>query len=107
MSILSYNQDLTSKDFDSLRQRLIALVQTVFPDWSDFEIANFGNLLIEMYAFVGDVLRDASAFGARPFDMSLEVLVRGKKITREVAIGEAVVPKQLELRLLDITKGAS
>jgi twitching motility protein PilT len=56
---------------------------------------------------IGDVLRDAAAFGARPFDMSLEVLVRANKVNRDLAIGEAVVPKQLELRLLDITKGAS
>jgi hypothetical protein len=28
----------------------------VFPDWSDHDVASFGNLLLEMYAFVGDVL---------------------------------------------------
>jgi hypothetical protein len=56
MAILPPNIDLTDEDFDSLRARLIALIQSVFPDWSDFETASFGNLLIEMYAFVGDVL---------------------------------------------------
>ena len=56
MAILPLNIELTAKDFDSLRARLIALIQSVFPDWSDFETASFGNLLIEMYAFVGDVL---------------------------------------------------
>ncbi|MDJ0766814.1 MAG: baseplate J/gp47 family protein [Myxococcota bacterium] len=56
MSILPSNIDMTSKDFDSLRSRLISLIQSVFPDWSDFDTASFGTLLVEMYAFVGDVV---------------------------------------------------
>ena len=56
MAILPANLDLTDKDFDAIRARLISLIKSVFPDWSDFEIAGFGNLLIELYAFVGDVL---------------------------------------------------
>ncbi len=56
MTVLPASVDYTSKDFDSLRARLIELVRSVFPDWTDFEVANFGNLLIEMYAFVGDVV---------------------------------------------------
>ncbi len=31
--------DYTSKDFDALRARLIALVKSVFPDWTDFLVA--------------------------------------------------------------------
>ena len=56
MAILPPSVDYTDKDFDALRARLIALVKSVFPDWSDFSVATFGNLLLEMYAFVGDVL---------------------------------------------------
>ncbi|MFI5301620.1 MAG: baseplate J/gp47 family protein [Polyangiales bacterium] len=56
MALVPPNQDFTSRDFDALRARLIALVQSVFPDWTDFSVASFGNVLIEMYAFVGDVL---------------------------------------------------
>lgn len=56
VSVLPARVDFTSKDFDSLRARLIELVRSVFPDWTDFEVAGFGNLLIEMYAFVGDVV---------------------------------------------------
>lgn len=56
MAVLPTSLDYTDKDFDALRARLIALVKSVFPDWSDFSVASFGNLLIEMYAFVGDVL---------------------------------------------------
>ncbi len=56
MAILPGSVDYTDKDFDSLRARLIALLRSVFPDWSDFDVASFGNLLVEMYAFVGDVI---------------------------------------------------
>lgn len=28
----------------------------MFPDWSDHDVATFGNILLEMFAFVGDVL---------------------------------------------------
>ncbi|MCI0636598.1 MAG: t4-like baseplate wedge, partial [Actinobacteria bacterium] len=48
--------DYTDKDFDSLRLRLQNLVRSVFPEWTDFNVASFGNLLLELYAFVGDVL---------------------------------------------------
>ena len=56
MAVLPPSVDYTNKDFDALRVRLMALVQSVFPDWSDFSVASFGNLLLEMYAFVGDVV---------------------------------------------------
>ncbi len=56
MAILPPSVDYTDKDFDALRQRLIALIGSTFPDWSDFSVASFGNVLVEMYAFVGDVL---------------------------------------------------
>ncbi|RJS13754.1 t4-like baseplate wedge [Corallococcus sp. H22C18031201] len=56
MSLLPAFTDYTHRDFDALRARLIALVKSVFPDWSDFDVASFGTVLLEMYAFVGDVL---------------------------------------------------
>ena len=56
MAVLPPSVDYTDKDFDALRVRLMALVQSVFPDWSDFSVASFGNVLLEMYAFVGDVV---------------------------------------------------
>jgi hypothetical protein len=56
VAILPPSVDYTDKDFDSLRERLIALIGSVFPDWSDFSVASFGNVLLEMYAFVGDLL---------------------------------------------------
>lgn len=56
MGPLTQAKDYTDKDFDSLRLRLQSLVRSVFPDWTDFNLANFGNILLELYAFVLDVL---------------------------------------------------
>jgi hypothetical protein len=56
MAQLAQATDYTDKDFDSLRLRLQNLVRSVFPDWTDFNVANFGNVLLELFAFVGDLL---------------------------------------------------
>jgi hypothetical protein len=56
MSVLPRPVDYTDRDFDSLRHRLIELVKGAFPDWTDFDEANFGTILLEMQPFVGDVL---------------------------------------------------
>ena len=56
MATLPESVDYTDKDFDALRARLVALIKSVFPDWTDFDVASFGNLLVELFAFVGDVL---------------------------------------------------
>lgn len=56
MAMLPESVDYTDKDFDALRARLVALIKSVFPDWTDFDVASFGNVLVELYAFVGDVL---------------------------------------------------
>ena len=56
MPLFPPNVDYSDRDFDAIRARLIALVRSVFPDWTDFEVASFGNVLLEMFAFVGDVL---------------------------------------------------
>lgn len=57
MAILpAENTDYTDKDFDSLKLRLRNLIRSVFPEWTDYNVANFGNILLELYAHVGDVL---------------------------------------------------
>src|SRR6478735_4467436 len=48
--------DITDLDFDALRLRLIALAQSGFPEWTDFSVPSFGTTLLEMMAFVGDVI---------------------------------------------------
>ena len=54
--ILPGSLDYTDKDFDSIKERLKKLIPTVFPTWSDFNVANFGNILLESNAFVLDIL---------------------------------------------------
>jgi len=56
MAILPRSVDYTDTDFDSLRVRLFKLIRSVFPAWTDENVSNFGNLLVELYCFVGDVL---------------------------------------------------
>lgn len=68
MALLPQNVDYTDKDFDSLRTRIFALIRTVFPEWTDDSVANFGNILVESFAFIGDVLcfyQDAQARESR------------------------------------------
>lgn len=55
-STLPANIDYSDRDFDSLRARIFNLIQSVFPSWSDDAVANFGNILLEGFCFVGDVL---------------------------------------------------
>ena len=55
MAILPSSLDFTDRDFDALKARVEKGIRTVFPDWSDFDVATFGNLLLESFTFVGDV----------------------------------------------------
>jgi hypothetical protein len=56
MTIDASRLDYTNKDFDALRARLISLAGSAFPDWTDYDVASFGNLLVELQAYVGDVV---------------------------------------------------
>ena len=56
MPLLPTSTDYTDKDFDALRVRLFKLISSTFHEWTDENVANFGNILIDSYAFVGDVL---------------------------------------------------
>lgn len=56
MAIIPSSTNYTDLDFDNLRSRLFSAIRSVFPTWSDDATANFGNLLVESFAFVGDVL---------------------------------------------------
>lgn len=56
MALLGPSTDYTDKDFDSLNARLDNLIGSAFPTWTETERANFGNMLKELFAFVGDVL---------------------------------------------------
>ncbi len=56
MALVPTSLDYTDLDFDSLRVRLFALVRSVFPEWTDEQVSNFGNILVELFAHIGDVL---------------------------------------------------
>lgn len=55
MSIIQPNVDYTTKDFASLRLRLQGLARSVFPQWTDHNTPQFGTILLELYAFTGDI----------------------------------------------------
>ncbi len=55
-SLITPNSDYTDRDFTALRKRMRSLIKSVYPTWTVEQIANFGNLLVELYCFVGDVL---------------------------------------------------
>lgn len=56
MAILPKSLDYSARDFLALRLRLQGLIRSVFPDWTDFDSKTFGNILLELFAHVGDIL---------------------------------------------------
>lgn len=48
--------DYTSRDYESLRQDLIARVQERIPSWSANDGADFGLALVESFAYLGDLI---------------------------------------------------
>lgn len=56
MTLVRPALDYTAKDFDALRARLFNIIPSAFPEWTDTQVANFGNVLVELFAWVGDVL---------------------------------------------------
>jgi hypothetical protein len=54
--MLSPSSDYTDRDFDALRIRLFNLIRSVNPQWTDENVANFGNTILDSFCFTGDVL---------------------------------------------------
>ena len=48
--------DFTNRDFDSWIIELRSRATTAFPGWTDFNVPNFGNMLLELFAHTLDVL---------------------------------------------------
>jgi len=64
MTTIPSPPDYTDKDFASIRQRIITHLVALFPRWTDYNRSNFGTVLIEAFAYVGDILayyQDAQA----------------------------------------------
>lgn len=56
MALLKPSLDYTDKDFDALRARMFNLISGVFPQWTSTDVADFGNILVELWCWAGDVL---------------------------------------------------
>lgn len=49
--------DYTSRDYKSIRSMLVGLAKGIMPDWQTVgETGDFGTLLLELYAYMGDVM---------------------------------------------------
>ena len=48
--------DYTSKDYTAIRDDLINLIPSYFPDWISRDSADFGIVLIELFSYMGDIL---------------------------------------------------
>src|SRR5664279_3209339 len=49
--------DYMARDYDSLLQAMYDLVPSKLPQWTDFNNkADFGNVLLEVFAHIGDIL---------------------------------------------------
>lgn len=55
MSLLPVTLDKTDKDFQTILARMRNLIRSVFPKWTEENVANFGNILVELIAHVGDL----------------------------------------------------
>ena len=59
MPTRSLNRDINylSKDFDSIKSDLVDYVKRYFPnEWRDFNDASGGMAILELMAYVGDIL---------------------------------------------------
>ncbi len=55
LTITQPSSDFTARDFDSWLAELRSKATSTFPAWTDFNTANFGNFLLEMFAHTLDV----------------------------------------------------
>lgn len=64
VALLQPSADYTDRDLASIRTRFLGLIESVFPTWTDLERTNFGNILLDLFAWTGDILsfaQDAQA----------------------------------------------
>ena len=106
MALTPLNLDYTDKDFASLRVRLFKLITQVFPDWTDRDVANFGTLMLELMAHIGDVLcfyQDNQAKESRLSDASLRksVLAIAKQLNY-TPTGNAAATADVLVTLLNV-----
>lgn len=56
--------DYSGRDYTSSLVRIQRLVQSVFPKWTDFNKANFGNMILKCLAFIVDIISKYTDFMA-------------------------------------------
>jgi hypothetical protein len=74
--------DYTSSDYDSFRAELVALVQVIFPDWTDFGPGNPGTAIIEVVAWVADQI--AYYLGRQANEAYLVTAVERKNVIKHL-----------------------
>ena len=54
----------TGKDFESIKKELVNYAKVYYPDtYQDFNEASFGSLMLDMVAYVGDILSFYTDYG--------------------------------------------
>ena len=48
--------DYTSRDYAAIRDDMIALIPSLLPEWTSTDDSDFGIILIELFAYMGDML---------------------------------------------------
>lgn len=56
MSLKSPGFDFASRDYENIRRDLLNRAAVVAPDWTDRDPSDFGVLLVDLWAYMGDVL---------------------------------------------------
>jgi uncharacterized phage protein gp47/JayE len=48
--------DYTSKDYDGFRTSMLDYATTAYPEWQPGSVADFGVMMVEVFAYMGDIL---------------------------------------------------
>lgn len=65
MALLPPTKDYTDQDFASLLVRVRKSIRSVFPEWDDADVADLGNILVEAFCHVGDVVLKVTSNNTR------------------------------------------
>lgn len=100
--------DYTDRDFAALKQRMQLLAGTAFPSWTDFDRASTRNVLLELFAFIGDRLAYYQDAQAREAFLAT-ALLRANVVTHARALGyvpHGPVPARVPLEITVVPTGA-
>ena len=50
------NFDYTTRDFDTIRADMLARASAIMPEWTDRDPADFGMLMVDLWAHDADVM---------------------------------------------------